>query len=74
VVALELPDHRNQDAAQQLLEKSGGEVVFEGDPASLSDVDSVAQTMLAAMGVPEVHALRSSRALAFTTCQMSWKM
>ena len=48
---------RNQQAAQELLEKGGGEVVFEGDPASISDVDSVAQAMLAAMGVPEVHAL-----------------
>lgn len=48
---------RNQQAAQELLEKSGGEVVFEGDPASVSDVDSVAQAMLAAMGVPEVHML-----------------
>lgn len=47
--------HRNQQAAQQLLEQGGGEVVFEGDPASLSDVDSVAQAMLAAMGVPEVR-------------------
>ena len=48
---------RNQQAAQQLLEQGGGEVVFEGDPASLSDVDSVAQAMLAAMGVSEVRSL-----------------
>lgn len=41
-----------QQAAQQLLEDNG-EVVFEGNPASLSDVDSVVQTMLAAMGIPE---------------------
>lgn len=43
-----------QQAAQQLLEDNG-EVVFEGNPASLSDVDSVVQTMLAAMGIPEVR-------------------
>lgn len=39
--------------AQNLLEDSG-QVVFEGDPASISDVDAVAQTMLNALGIPEV--------------------
>jgi hypothetical protein len=58
-----IPCCRNQEAAQELLEKGGGEVVFEGDPASISDVDSVAQAMLAAMGVPEVRLpLNSSHA------------
>lgn len=41
-------------AAQELLEGSG-EVVFEGDPASVSDMDAVVQQMLAAMGMPEVQ-------------------
>ncbi len=29
--------------------------MFEGDPASLSDVEAIAQTMLNALGLPEVR-------------------